>query len=154
MKNSNALRALVALGILGCAAPALAQEHYTEGSVYSCDSYRVKEGKADAYARYLRSTVVPQSEAAKRAGLIVDRLYFIRDDGPASGWNYMSCVVLKNFAALDYSADDEKKMDAIAAAQMKTADKAKQDEMTKVRFDMRDYKGTVTIREIVLKPLP
>lgn len=154
MKNPNVLRAVVALGILGCAAPALAQEHYTEGNVMSCDTYRVKEGKGDAYARYLRATVVPQTEAAKKAGLLVDRTYFLRDSGPASSWNYMSCVVLKNFAALDYNADDEKKMDAIAAAQMKTADKAKQDEITKVRFDMREYKGSSTIREIFLKPLP
>ncbi len=154
MKNSKMLPLLVAFGLAGAAAPALAQEHYTVGNVYTCDQYRVKEGKGDAYARYLRRTVVPQSEAMKKAGLIVDRAYFLRTDGPASSWDYMSCIVLKNFAALDYNADTEKKMEAIVAAQMKTADKAKQDETTKVRFDMRDFKGTTTIQEIFLKPLP
>ncbi len=154
MKNSKMLRAVVVLGLIGAAAPAFADEHYTEGNVLVCDQYRVKEGKGDAYARYLRGTVVPQSEAMKKAGIIVDRAYFLKTDGPANGWNYMSCIVLKNFAALDYDADREKKADAIAAAQFKTADKAKQEETTKVRFDMREYKGTTTIQEIVLKPLP
>jgi hypothetical protein len=154
MKNSKMLPLLVACALAGTAAPALAQEHYTAGNVLVCDQYRVKEGKADAYARYLRGTVVPQSEAAKKAGLIVDRAYFLKADGPASGWNYMSCIVYRNFAALDYDADREKKADAIAAAQFKTADKAKQDEAIKVRFDMRDFKGSTTIQEIVLKPLP
>jgi hypothetical protein len=154
MKNTHIVRILAAVAAVACAAPALAQEHYTEGNVFSCDMYRVKEGKQDAYARYLRSTVVPQSLAAKKAGLMVDRLYFIRADGPATSWDYMSCIVLKNFAAMDYSADDEKKMDAIAAAALKTPDKAKQDEATRVRFDMREYKGSTTIREIFLKPLP
>lgn len=154
MKNSTLLRAVVVLGLVGCASPALAQEHYTFGNVYTCDQYRVKEGKADAYARYLRSTVVPQTEAAKKAGLIVDRTYFLKTDGPASTWNYMSCIARKNFAALDYDPEREKKADAIVAEQLKTADKAKQDETTKVRFDMRDFKGTTTLREVFLKPLP
>jgi hypothetical protein len=154
MNNRIVLPALLALGSIAAAAPSLAQEHYTEGNVITCDQYRVKEGKADAYARYLRATVVPQTDAAKKAGLMVDRYYFLRDEGPASAWNYMSCVALKNFAAFDYNAAEEKKMDEIAAAQLKTADKTKQAEQTKARFEMRDYKGTTTLREIFLKPLP
>lgn len=154
MKNQIAFRALLALGSLAAAAPSFAQEHYSEGNAVICDQYRVKEGKGDAYARYLRGTVVPQTEAAKKAGLLVDRVYFLRTEGSANEWDYMSCVLLKNFAAMDYNAANEKKMDEIAAAQLKTADKAKQDEQTKPRFAMRDYKGTVVLREIVLKPLP
>ena len=148
------LRALVAVVAVASAAPALAQEHWTEGPVLSCDRYRVKEGKADAYARYLRTNVIPQTNAMKKAGLIVDRLYFLRSDGPADGWNYMSCIVDKNFAAFDYDAAAQKKMDDITAAQLKTADKARQAEVTNVRFDMREFLGTTTIREVVLKPLP
>jgi hypothetical protein len=144
----------VALAAVACAAPALAQEHFTFGPVLTCDSFRVKEGMQDAYARYLRSTVIPQTEAAKKAGVMLDRWYFLKTDGPASGWNYMSCIAHKNFAALDYDPAREQKMDEITAAQMKTTDKKKQDEATAVRFGMRDFKGSVTIREVVLKPLP
>lgn len=154
MNTKTVCRVLAALVALAGAAPALAQEHWTEGPVLVCDQLRVKEGMADAYFRYLRANVVPQTEASKKAGLIADRTYFVRDVGPASGWNYMSCVAHKSFAALDYSADREKQMDAIAAAQFKTADRAKQDEATKVRFGMREYKGTSTIRQVTLKPLP
>ncbi len=154
MKHTIFRRALAATAVLCTATPALAQEHYTEGHVYTCDTYRVKEGATDAYSRYLRSTVVPQTDAAKKAGLIVDRLYFVRSEGSAAAWNYMSCIVLKNFAALDYDAAAEKKSDEIAAAQLKTADRAKQDALTGVRFGMRDFKGSSTIREVTLKPLP
>jgi hypothetical protein len=154
MNKHIVLRALVATVAVAAATPALAQEHWTEGPVWSCDRYRVKEGQNDAYARYLRSTVVPQTDAMKKAGLMVDRLYFIRSDGPGDGWNYMSCIVDKNFAAFDYDAARDKKADEIAAAQLKTADKAKQAEATGVRFGMRDFVGSTTIREVVLKPLP
>jgi hypothetical protein len=154
MNKHIVLRALVATVAVASATPALAQEHWTEGSVWSCDRYRVKDGQNDAYARYLRSTVVPQTDAMKKAGLMVDRLYFVRSDGPGDGWNYMSCIVDKNFAAYDYDAAREKKADEITAAQMKTTDKARQDAATSVRFGMRDFVGTTTIREVVLKPLP
>jgi len=154
MNTKQICRALAIAAAVTCATPALAQEHYTEGAVFTCDSYRVKEGKWDTYMRYLRTMVLPQSDAAKKAGLMVDRAYFVKPLGDAHDWNYMSCVAVKNFAALDYNAAEEQKMDEIAAAQMKTADRARQDEMTKVRFDMREFVGSQTIREIVLKPLP
>lgn len=154
MNSKQIYRALAVAAAVTCAAPALAQEHYTEGAVFTCDSFRVKEGKWDTYMRYLRTMVLPQSNAARQAGLMVDRAYFVKPLGTAGDWNYMSCVAVKNFAALDYNAADEKKMDDIAAAQMKTADRASQDEMTKVRFGMREFVGSNTIREIVLKPLP
>ena len=154
MKHQIAFGALLALGSLAAAAPSFAQEHYTFGNVITCEQYRVKEGKGDAYARYLRKAVVPQTEAAKKAGLIVDRVYFLRTEGSASDWDYMSCIARKNFAALDYNPENEKKADEITAALAKTPDKAKQAEMTKGRFEMRDFKGASTIREIVLKPLP
>ncbi len=60
----------------------------------------------------------------------------------------------KNMAALDYSAENDKKAKAIAEKHYKTADEEKQREMAKPRFDWRTHVGTQIIREVTLKPLP
>jgi hypothetical protein len=56
-------------------------------------------------------------------------------------------------AALDYSAELDKKSKAIAEKHFKTADEDKQREMIKPRLDWRTFLGTQLVREVSLKPM-
>jgi hypothetical protein len=54
-------------------------------------------------------------------------------------------------ASYDYDKGVDDKWEAITAARLKTADREKQAEMTKQRFEMRDFVGTIMMREVNLR---
>jgi hypothetical protein len=142
--------AIAAVG-LGISVAAPAQEHFTEGPVWECTMYRVKEGKWDDYMKFVRANANVQYAEAKKQGLLVDYKTYTKPLRNRDDWNYMVCMQWKNFAELDYDKAYEDKWDAITAARMKTADPAKQMEMTKQRFEMRDFVGTIVMREVNLR---
>lgn len=150
MKKHLIVAAAASVAIAG---PAFAQEHYVEGPVWTCDMYQVNPAMYDKYMNYIRTNVVPQQVEAKKQGLILDWKTFERPRTGPDSWDYMACTLVKNFAALDYSKETEDKADAISAAVLKSADKQKQDEITKVRLEMRRYIGTVVMRETQLRPM-
>ena len=136
-----------------CASVAVAQEHWTEGPVWECSAYRTSPGQFDTYMKYIRGTVEPQTMEAKKQGLILDYKTFVKAPSDPTDWDVMFCTSYANAAkALDYSAEDDAKFDAIAAAHFATADEDKQSEKTNPRFDMRAYLGTTYIREVTLRP--
>lgn len=143
--------AAVAAVALCLSAPVLAQEHFTEGPVWECSMYRVKEGRWDEYMKFIRANANVQYAEAKKQGLLVDYKSFTKPLRNKDDWNYMICMQFKNFAEYDYDKSVEDKWDAITAARLKTADRDKQMEMTKQRFEMRDFVGTIVMREVSLR---
>ena len=133
---------------------AFAQDNYTEGNVRVVSFYRMKQGQADEYMKYLRANFVPQQEEAKKQGLIVGYQVLLKTPTTADDWDIAIATLYKSFGdALDFDQADADKMKAIAAKHYKTMDEAKQREMAAKRFDMRDYKGTSYLREVTLKPM-
>jgi hypothetical protein len=152
MKVRPVLSAIVLSLLLG--GVAAAQDHWTEGPVWEITFYRTAPGHFDDYLKYLRKSVLPQNEEAKKQGLVLDRKVFVKPPTGPGDWDIAFATLYKNMAALDYNADIDKKGKAIAEKHYKTADEEKQREMTKPRFDWRTYLGTQIVREVNLKPLP
>ncbi|HWC29777.1 MAG TPA: hypothetical protein VG845_06820 [Dehalococcoidia bacterium] len=137
------------------AAPAVAQEHYTEGPVWSCSALRTKPNHFDDYMKYLRQNFVPQGQEQKKAGLILDQKFYVKVPESPTDPDVLICTLFPSFGkALDFNAADDAKGKEIAAKHFKTADEEKQREMIANRFAFRDALGTSYYREVTLKPLP
>jgi hypothetical protein len=136
-----------------CASVAVAQEHWTEGPVWECSSYRTNPGMFDAYLKYIRAHVEPMDAEAKKQGLIVDYKTFVKTPSSPDDYDVMFCTAHANFGkALDYNQGDSDKFDAISAAHWATSDKDKQADLTKPRLEMRTFLGSTYIREVNLRP--
>jgi hypothetical protein len=144
----------LAAAVLACVSvSAVAQEHWIEGPVWECTSYRTNPGMADAYLKYIRTHVEPMDAEAKKQGLILDFKTFVKAPSNANDYDVMFCTAHANYGkALDYNQGDADKMKAIAAAHWATSDEDKQAEMTKPRLEMRTFVGTTYLREVTLRP--
>jgi hypothetical protein len=136
------------------ASPARAQEHWTEGPVWEVSFYRTAPGHFDDYLRYLRENVLPQNAEAVKQGLVLDQKIFVKAPSGPDDWDIAFATLHKNYARLDYSADDDAKGKAIAERHYKTADEERQRQMSAPRLDWRTYLGTDVVREVMLKPIP
>jgi hypothetical protein len=133
----------------------LAQEHFTEGPVWGCSSFRTKQGHFDDYMQYLRENLLPQTEEAKAAGLLLDQKVYLHQPANPTEPDIVICTLQPNFGkALDFNAADDTKAKEIAAKHYKTADENKQRDMAAKRLDFRDFLGTSYYREVTLKPMP
>jgi hypothetical protein len=151
------MKRLSVVVLMSCfAAPAaLAQEHYTEGPVWECSSYRTKQGHFDDYMKYLRQNFLPQSQEAKKAGLSLDQKIYMHVPANPTEPDVLLCTLHPSFAkALDYNATDEAKGKEIAAKHYKTTDEQKQRDVAAKRLEFRDFLGTSYWREVNLKPMP
>ena len=151
------MKRLYVAAVVSClAAPAaLAQEHFTEGPVWECSSYRTKPGHFDDYMKYLRENALPASQERKKAGLILDQKLYLHVPANPTEPDLLVCTLQPNFGkALDYNATDDAKGKDIAAKHYKTADEQKQRDMAAKRIEFRDFLGTSYYREVNLKPLP
>jgi hypothetical protein len=143
------------LGFCLAAAPALAQEHYTEGPVWAVNYIRTKPGKFDDYMKYLRSSYMFSAGEAKKQGLILETKILLNTPRDANDWDIAIATLYPSFGkAMDFNQADDDKRKAIAEKQFKTKDEAKQQEAIAPRFAMRDALGTRYLREVNLKPLP
>jgi hypothetical protein len=134
---------------------ALAQEHFTEGPVWECGSYRTKQGHFDDYMKYLRQNFLPQGQQSKKEGLVLDQKVYTHVPASPTEPDVVICTLHANFAkALDYDAADDAKAKDIAGKHYKTLDEQKQREMSAKRFEFRDFLGTSYYREVSLKPMP
>jgi hypothetical protein len=151
MKVRPVLSAIVLSLLLGGAAAA--QEHWTEGPVWEVSFYRTTPGHFDDYLKYLRKNLLPQNDESKKQGLVLDRKVFVKAPTEPGDWDIAFATLYKNMAALDFNAENDKKVKAIAEKHYKTADEEKQREMAKPRLDWRTHLGTQILREVALKPL-
>ncbi len=147
------LRMVVAVACLLVASAAAAQEHWAEGPVWEVQFYRTTPGNFDRYLEYIRQGVLPQNEEAKKQGLILDHKFYVKTPSGPDDWDIAFATLHKNFAALDYSADQDMKGKKIAEMHYKTPDEKKQQEMIKPRLEWRTFLGTDIVREVTLKPL-
>ena len=147
-------QAWLAAVVSSLAAPmALAQEHFTQGPVWECASYRTKPGHFDDYMKYLRQNFVPQAQQSKKAGLVLDQKVFLHTPTSPTDPDVVICTLYPSFAkAMDYDAEDDAKFKEIAAKHHNTADEAKQRERTAKRFAFRDFIGEHHYREVNLRP--
>jgi hypothetical protein len=146
---------VVAVASCLAASAGTAQEHFTEGPVWECGSYRTKQGHFNDYMKYLRENFLPQGQEAKKAGLVLDQRIYLHVPASPTDPDVVICTLHASFGkALDYSAADEAKGREIAAKHFKTADEQKQRDMAAKRFAFRDFLGTSYYREISLKPMP
>ena len=146
---------LLFLGSCLAAAPALAQEHYTEGPVWAINYLRTKPGKYNDYMKYLRSSYLVSSGEAKKQGLILDTKILLNTPRDANDWDIAIATLYPSFGkAMDFNQGDDDKRKAIAEKQFSTKDEAKQQEMIAPRLTMRDALGTRYLREVILRPLP
>ena len=146
---------LLFLGSGLAVAPALAQEHFTEGPVWAVNYIRTKPGKFDDYMKYLRSTYLVSAGEAKKQGLILDTKFLLNTPRDANDWDVAIATLYPSFGkAMDFNQGDDDKRKAIAEKQFKTKDEAQQREAIAPRFAMRDALGTRYLREVNLKPLP
>jgi hypothetical protein len=137
--------------------PALsqAQEHWNEGPVWECGSYRTAPDMFDTYMKWIRAHAEVTNAEAKKQGLILDYKTFVQAPSDPNDYDVLFCTLHASYAkALDYNKGDEDKADAISAAHWATADDDKQRELVKPRLEMRKYLGTNYVREVMLKPIP
>ena len=150
----KSLLILIVLCAAAFAGTAFAQEHWTEGPVWSCSAYRTAPGQFDSYMTYLRENVVPMTAEAKAQGLVLDRKIFTQMPTNADDWDVMVCNLQPSFGkAMDYNADNDAKMKAIQAKHFKTPDEKQQEAVTAKRIEMRRYLWTRAFREINLRPM-
>jgi hypothetical protein len=134
---------------------ALAQEHFTEGPVWECGSYRTKQGHFDDYMKYLRQNFLAIGQQSKKEGLVLDQKVYTHVPATPTDPDVVICTLHSNFAkALDYNAADDAKGKDIAGKHWKTLDEQKQREMSAKRFEFRDFLGTSYYREVSLKAMP
>jgi hypothetical protein len=145
----------VAVVCLASAGVAVAQEHWTEGPVWSVSFYRTTPGHFDDYMKYLRTHYIVTTAESKKQGLILDSKVFVKTPNDANDWDVAIATLYPSYGkALDYNQGDDAKSKAIQAQHWKTPDQAKQREMTAPRFEMRKALGTTYTREVNLRPMP
>ena len=144
----------LAAGVLALVSvSAAAQEHWTEGNVWECSSYRTNPGQFDTYMKWLRSHALVTTSEAKKQGLIVDYKVFVKAPRDADDYDVMICNLHTSYAkALDYNQADEDKFDAISAAHWSTSNQDEQTAKSAPRLEMRKYLGTNFDREVTLRP--
>jgi hypothetical protein len=147
--------AALAAACLVASAPAVAQEHWTEGPVWSCSYFFVSTENWDKYMLYLRRNTLPLQTAQKQAGLILDYRTYIKDASGADDWNFAACTVHKSYgAALDFDAAEDARLKAISATHWKTQDENAQRTAAAERFALRTLVGSQTFRQINFRPMP
>jgi hypothetical protein len=147
--------ALAVVSLLCGLGTALAQEHWTEGPVWSVSFYRTTPGHFDDYMKYLRTHYVVTTAEAKKEGLILDSKIFAKDPSGPADWDVCIATLYPSYGkALDYNKGDEDKSKAIQSKHWKTQDQDKQRQMSAPRFEARTFQGTQYVREINLRPMP
>lgn len=146
---------MAAMGLLFTVGVAVAQEHWTEGPVWTLSFYRTEPGKFDEYLKYVRTNAVPVFAEEKKQGLILDFKFFVKAPSDPSDWDVAIATLQPSYGkALDFNQGDADKIKAIQAKQWKTTDEDKQREMSSTRLAMRKLVGADIVREVNLRPMP
>ncbi|MEO8349191.1 MAG: hypothetical protein ABI610_09790 [Acidobacteriota bacterium] len=138
---------LAILCLLGLAAPAAAQEHYTEGPVWRVNYLNVKPGKFNDTLKDLRANFNKTSAQAKAQGLILDYKVFLNaTSNDPDDWDIATATLYKGYSALDGLTG---KMDPITLKHYGSAETRTQ-AGTK-RIDLWTTVSSALAREIVMK---
>lgn len=119
---------------------------YTEGTVWTFTFMRIKPGMLNAYLR----EVAPQRKAyvdeAKKQGLILSSRILYGDSVSKDDWDLVIVNEYKNWAAFDGLSE---KFNAL----LNKFGSSEQDriQLTTKRGEMRDFIGTKTMQELILK---
>jgi hypothetical protein len=144
---------LVAAAMAFVSVPVAAQEHWTEGPVWECSSYRTNPGQFDTYLNWIRAHSEPINAEAKKQGLILDFKTFVQPPRDADDYDVMFCTLFSSFGqALDFNPGDDAKFEAISAAHWGTADNKEQLAKSAPRLEMRKFIGSDYVREVTLRP--
>jgi hypothetical protein len=131
-----------------------AQDHWTEGPVWSCASYRTLPDQFDTYMKWIRESYLQMMEEGKEQGLIVDHKVFVKGLADPEDWDVLFCTLFPSYgAAMDFDADVEAKWDALAEKIYGTGEDEEQMEFVKPRLKMREFVGFKNFREVTLKPV-
>jgi hypothetical protein len=124
-----------------------AQEHYTEGPVWSVTTIRVKPAHMDDYLTAFRQNIKSFWDEAKREGVVMDYKIFLKQTQHSpQDWNIALAVLYKNHAQMDgQTAKFEAIRDKVLGGK-KTAQQA--DEK---RGEIREIISTEVVQEIMLK---
>ena len=138
---------LAACALLTPAISQAQEEHWNEGPVWQCSSYRTTPGMYDTYIKWIRAHSEPINAEAKKQGLILDFKTFVKPPRDAHDYDVLFCTLHSSFGkALDYNKGDDDKFEAISAAHWATTDDDKQTQMAAPRLEMRKYLGTDYVR--------
>ena len=134
--------------LLGFAAQALAQEHYTEGPVWRVNYLSTKPGKFNDSLKDIREHFGKVWADAKAQGLVLDYKVFLNatSTGPTD-WNIATAVLYKSYGALDGLTG---KMDPITLKHYGSADARTQ--AGAKRADLWTTVSSALAREIMMKP--
>ncbi|MDQ6893714.1 MAG: hypothetical protein M3167_13655 [Acidobacteriota bacterium] len=139
---------ILAIALAALAAPAMAQEHYNEGSVWRVNYLNTKPGKFGDAQKDIREHFAKVYADAKAQGVVLDYKVFLNatSTGP-NDWNIATAVLYKGYSALDGLAG---KMDAITlkhygSAEARTQAGAK-------RAELWTTVSSALAREISMKP--
>jgi hypothetical protein len=134
--------------LLGFAAQAMAQEHYTEGPVWRVNYLSVKPGKFNDSLKDIREHFAKFWAEAKAQGVVLDYKVFLNatSTGPTD-WNIATAVLYKSYGALDGLAG---KMDGITLKHYGTAEARTQAGAR--RADLWTTVSSALAREIMMKP--
>jgi hypothetical protein len=138
------VHALFAVALLS--APALADDHYSEGNVTQLSFIRTRPGMFDEYMKYLSTTYQDLLEAQKQAGLVVDYKVYATEPGSPGEPDVILSVTYKNWAAFDGLDDKVEPIVNAAFGGESQANTAAVD-----REKMRELLGTERIQELLLK---
>lgn len=134
--------------LLGFAAHALAQEHYTEGPVWRVNYLSSKPGKFNDSLKDIREHFSKINTEAKAQGVVLDYKVFLNQTSTgATDWNIATAVLYKGYGALDGLAG---KMDSITLKHYGSAE-ARTQAGTK-RADLWTTVSSALGREIMMKP--
>ena len=124
-----------------------AQEHYTEGPVWSVTTIRVKPGHFDDYMTALRHNIKPFWEEAKREGVVMDWKVFLKQTRSSpQDWDIALAVLYKNHAQMD---GQTAKFEAIRDKMLGGKTAALQ--ANEKRGEIREAISTELVQEIMLK---
>jgi hypothetical protein len=130
-----------------CALQGFAQEHYTEGPVWSVTTIRVKPAHFDEYLTALRQNIKPFWDEAKRQGVVMDwKVFFKQTRNNPQDWDIALAVLYKNHAQMDGEAA---KFEAIRDKVM--GGKKAANEANEKRGEIREVISTELVQEVMLK---
>jgi len=137
-------------GLLACllfAVQLIAQEHFTEGPVWTVTLIRVKPARFDAYLTSLRQGTKPFLDEEKRQGIIMDyKVFFKLTQENPQDWDIAVAVEYKNHAAMDgLAAKGEAVRDKILGGKQPAQDLAEK------RTEIREIVSTELLQEVTLK---
>lgn len=119
---------------------------YTEGSVWTLTMIKTKSGLSDDYFKQISQSVKPVYEEMKKQKTILDYKILEGDSVNPEDFDVLIMVQYANMAALDGLRD---KMDPIVEKVMGSEDQRRSTAVK--RLDIREIRGTKTMREITLK---